>query len=52
MKVFVTEYRQKLKTVEQVEIAGHGQKINGIWYYIVDEKEREDITSTLKTYME
>lgn len=52
MKAFVTEYRQKLKNVEQVEIAGHGQKINGIWYYIVDEKEREDITSTLRTYME
>lgn len=52
MKVFVTEYRQKLKNVEQVEIAGHGQKINGIWYYIVDEKERVDITSTLRAYME
>ena len=25
MKMFVTEYRQKLKKVEQVEIAGHGQ---------------------------
>lgn len=52
MKMFVTEYRQKLKKVEQVEIAGHGQKMNGIWYYIVGDQEREKITSTLQAYME
>ncbi|MGE7827869.1 LCP family protein [Paenibacillus sp. NPDC093718] len=52
MKMFVTEYRQKLKKVEQVEIAGHGQKMNGIWYYIVADQEREKIRSTLQAYME
>lgn len=52
MKLFVTEHRQKLKKIEQAEIAGHGQRINGIWYYIVDDKEREDIISTLRSYME
>lgn len=52
MKMFVTEYRQKLKKVEQVEIDGHGQKMNGIWYYIVGDQEREKITSTLQAYME
>lgn len=52
MKMFVTEYRQKLKKLEQVEIAGHGQKMNGIWYYIVADQEREKITSTLQAYME
>lgn len=52
MKMFVTEYRQKLKRVEQVEIDGHGQKMNGIWYYIVGDQERDKITSTLQAYME
>ncbi|MEX3620577.1 LCP family glycopolymer transferase [Paenibacillus glucanolyticus] len=52
MKLFVTEHRQKLQKIEQVEIAGHGQRIDGIWYYIVGDKEREEIISTLRTYME
>lgn len=52
MKQFLKEYRHQIGKVEQVEIAGYGQIINGIWYFIVGDKEREDIITTLRGYME
>ena len=52
MKQLLTEYRHHIGKVEQVEIAGYGQRINGIWYFIVGDKEREDIITTLREYME
>lgn len=52
MKMFLMEYRQFIGKIEQVEIAGYGQIINGIWYYIVGDKEREDIITTLRGFME
>ncbi|WP_036718423.1 LCP family glycopolymer transferase [Paenibacillus sp. JCM 10914] len=51
MKLFVTDYRDKLQTIEQMEIAGHGQKINGVWYYMVSDKEKEHIHTALTEYM-
>lgn len=51
MKILVLEYRHKLKRIEQVEIPGHGQKINGIWYYMVNQQEQEKIQSRLYSYM-
>lgn len=52
MKVFMTEYRTKLKRIEQVEVKGHGEKINDVWYYIVGDKDRSEIRSLLRTHMQ
>ncbi|MEK3733708.1 LCP family protein [Paenibacillus sp. FSL M8-0334] len=51
MKILVSDYRQKLRQIEQIEIQGHGQRINGIWYYIVNQQEQEQIQSRLYSHM-
>lgn len=43
MKNIVTEYRSDLQSIDMVELKGQGQKINGIYYYIVDEAERSRV---------
>ncbi|MGF7046305.1 LCP family protein required for cell wall assembly [Paenibacillus sp. DS2015] len=43
MKKLVTDYRSDLKTIDMVEVRGQGQKMNGIYYYIVDAAERSRI---------
>jgi len=52
MKTFVTDYRSDLKTIEQVEIKGQGKKINGIWYYMVSEEERQRIHNVIKEHLQ
>ena len=52
MKIFMTDYRTELDKIEQVEVKGYGQTINGIWYYTVGDKEREEISSLLKEHMQ
>ncbi|MBW7476745.1 LCP family protein [Paenibacillus oenotherae] len=52
MKTFIAEYRPAVNRVETVEIQGKGQTINGIWYYIVGEKERGRIHRLLKNHLE
>lgn len=52
MKIFMKDYRTKLEGIEQVEVKGHGQKMNGIWYYIVGKEQREEIHSLLKAHMQ
>ncbi|HEY2493131.1 MAG TPA: LCP family protein [Paenibacillus sp.] len=43
MKQLITEYRSELKNIDMVEVKGQGQKMDGIYYYIVDEAERSRI---------
>ncbi|MBJ9991484.1 LCP family glycopolymer transferase [Paenibacillus sp. S28] len=52
MKTFVTDYRSDLKTIEQVEIKGQGKKINGIWYYMVSDEERQRIHNVIKEHLQ
>lgn len=52
MKRFVTDYRQDLQQIEQVEIHGTGRTIGGVWYYLVDGKERQRIHAMLKEHMQ
>lgn len=52
MKTFVADYRQDMKTIKQIEIQGGGQKIGGVWYYQVSEKERQRIHQLLKEHMD
>ncbi|WP_422658179.1 LCP family protein [Paenibacillus sp. EC2-1] len=52
MKSFMLDYRTKLNRIEQVEVKGRGEKINGVWYYIVSDEQRDEISSLLKVHME
>lgn len=51
MKIFMSEYRTKIEGIEQEEIRGYGRKINGVWYYMVGEDEKEQIRNRLNAYM-
>ncbi|MDR9856014.1 LCP family protein [Paenibacillus sp. VCA1] len=52
MKTFLTDYRTDLKKIDQVEIGGQGQRIKGIWYYLVSDKERSRIHQLIKAHLE
>lgn len=52
MKQFIKDYRSDLKNIETIEIQGHGQRINGIYYYIVDEQERERAQNLMKEHLQ
>ncbi|WP_454189935.1 LCP family glycopolymer transferase [Paenibacillus sp. Marseille-Q7038] len=52
MKQFIKDYRSDLKNIETIEIKGHGQRINGIYYYIVDEQERERAQNLMKDHLQ
>lgn len=51
MKKFALEYASSLKKIDTMEINGHGQRINGIYYYIVDEQERQRVTDAMNEHM-
>ncbi|MWV44545.1 hypothetical protein GRF59_12995 [Paenibacillus sp. HJL G12] len=52
MKTFLTDYRSDLKQIDQVEISGEGQRIKGIWYYLVSDKERSRIHQMIKDHLQ
>jgi len=52
MKELLLEYRNDLENVDTVEIKGKGEKINGIYYYIVDQQERDRIHGILEEHLE
>ncbi|MGM1048621.1 MAG: LCP family protein [Bacillota bacterium] len=52
MKTFMKDYRTKLEKIEQVEVKGYGEKINGIWYYMVEEEERNRMNALLKAHIQ
>ncbi|MGN7939459.1 polyisoprenyl-teichoic acid--peptidoglycan teichoic acid transferase TagU [Virgibacillus sp. 6R] len=45
-------YKEASKKLEQFEVKGDGQKIDGIYYYIVPEDERLAISNQLKEHLE
>ena len=47
-----SNYRDARHSLEEVTIAGSGSRIGGIWYYIVDEEERERVSSLLREHLE
>lgn len=51
MKTFLTRIGPSLKQTDTVEIKGHGSKINGVYYYIVDEQERQRIHGVLEKHL-
>ncbi|KAA8783371.1 hypothetical protein EC604_05855 [Paenibacillus amylolyticus] len=52
MKELLLDYRSDLEEIDTVEIKGKGEKINGIYYYIVGEKEKERIHGIIKQHLE
>ncbi|WP_211749190.1 LCP family protein [Paenibacillus sp. Marseille-Q4541] len=52
MKKFIMNYRSDLKNIETIEIKGQGKKINGVYYYIVDEQERSKAESLMKEHLQ
>ncbi|RAW19071.1 hypothetical protein DC345_02735 [Paenibacillus taichungensis] len=51
MKELLLEYRNDLENVDTVEIKGKGEKINGIYYYIVDQQEKDRIHGILEEHL-
>lgn len=46
-------YRSAVGKVDQIVVEdGYGETINGIWYYMMDENELNEIKSTLKGHLE
>ncbi|MBJ6360251.1 LCP family protein [Paenibacillus sp. GCM10012307] len=51
MREIFLSYRPKIKEVSSIEIEGKGQKLNNIYYYIVDEPTRTSIHNKLVSFM-
>lgn len=45
-------YLKATRNIEKIAISGSGQTINNIYYYIVDEDERQRISSILREHLE
>jgi LCP family protein required for cell wall assembly len=52
MKTFLTDYRPNIGTIDTVEVKGKGQTIGGIWYYIVDDAEKNRIHNLIRDYVQ
>ncbi|PAD26046.1 LytR family transcriptional regulator [Niallia circulans] len=44
-------YKPAIQTIEELEMEGKGEKIDGIWYYTVTEETRAELSETLKTQL-
>jgi LCP family protein required for cell wall assembly len=46
-------YRDAVKSVEQIKFkSGEGKRMDGIWYYIMDTDELEDVKTELRIHLE
>lgn len=52
MKELLLDYPGDLEEIDTVEIKGKGEKINGIYYFIVDQQEKDRIHGILKQHLE
>ncbi|WP_413376074.1 LCP family protein [Paenibacillus taichungensis] len=52
MKELLLDYLNDLENVDTVEIKGKGEKINGIYYYIVDQQEKDRIHGIIEEHLE
>jgi len=44
-------YMKAADSIEKIEIPGENKKIDGTWYYIVDEETRQEISDDLRTHL-
>ena len=47
-----SNYKSAMNKIEEIQIPGDGHKQDGIWYYFVPEKDRQDLSNKLKTHLE
>jgi anionic cell wall polymer biosynthesis LytR-Cps2A-Psr (LCP) family protein len=52
MKKLGNDYRNVIRQVDTVEIKGHGQKINGVYYLIISDDEKKRIRSLVKKQLD
>ncbi|GAB6988098.1 LCP family glycopolymer transferase [Paenibacillus pini] len=52
MKSFIKDYRSDIKSIDQVEIQGKGEMINGIWYYMVSADEQKRVHQMLEDHVQ
>ncbi len=45
-------YKDTRHQINQIEIEGNGQRINGIYYYIVSDEERRQLSEQLRNHLE
>ncbi|MCM3181923.1 LytR family transcriptional regulator [Priestia megaterium] len=51
MKQIQSNYKDARRNVEQLQVDGKGEKINGIYYYAVSDATREALSSKLKQHL-
>lgn len=51
MQTLFTDYRNTRNNIETLEISGHGEIINGIYYYVVPDQEINRISQAIKEHM-
>ncbi|WP_216830633.1 LCP family glycopolymer transferase [Alkalihalobacterium elongatum] len=52
MNKIQSKYREARHSVEEIQITGSGQRINGIYYYIVPQEEINRVSNELKEHLE
>lgn len=52
MKAIYTHYKQAHTTVEKLQLKGTSTKINGVFYVIIPENERQLVSNQLKTHLQ
>jgi LCP family protein required for cell wall assembly len=45
-------YKDAGKSIQQIEVSGSGTKIDGIYYYMVPDEEKQKLQQTLKEHLE
>jgi LCP family protein required for cell wall assembly len=43
-----SDYKEAAKSIESLEVKGEGKTLNGIWYYVVDDEERQNLSDTMR----
>lgn len=42
-----SSYKPAAKTIDKIEIKGDNKLINGIWYFLVNDQERQSISDVM-----
>lgn len=51
MKEIQSNYKAARQNIQQVQINGEGTEINGVYYYVVSQSERTELSSMLKQHL-
>lgn len=52
MQTLFSDYRGVRNNIQTLELSGSGQRINGIWYYVVPDSEFNRISNEVRDHME